>query len=857
MVGKIGSSEIPTDPMPVEAADMMVILTDKSRWVKASNREELAAKMQEVLGESVAGVTFGFQQPIQMRFNELMTGVKQDVAVKIFGEDLDILAAQAKKIGKIIAGVKGAEDLYVEAVSGLPQIVVHFDRDALSRFGLSILDANRTISAAFAGSSAGQVYEGEKRYELVVRLNQADRQVLDDVKNLFVTAADGTQIPLNQVAEVEMKRGVNQVQREDAKRRIIVAFNVRGRDVESVVKELQTRVDRKLTLPTGYYLTYGGQFQNLQDANKRLALAVPAALLLIFILLYFTFRSVRQSMLILTAIPLSAIGGIFALWLRGMPFSISAGIGFIALFGVAVLNGIVLIAEFNFLCKQGVLNMRDVIFQGTQTRLRPVLMTALVASLGFLPMALSGSAGAEVQRPLATVVIGGLVSATLLTLFVLPVLYMMSEKRLRMNSNLQMLLIAIGITFVLLTPRNSFAQEKHAQPRKISLQQAIKEMEEHNLTLKSGIYQTDYQRALLKTATEISKTEVSVMGGQYNSQRFDHNLTISQKIPNPAVSRRRTAMLNEQVTGAERQLHITKAELYQQLKSVYYTWLVAHHRERLLMEELERIAGFVKAAQLRFSTGETNRLEKSTAESLEAEIQAKIIRNQTEQANLQRQLQMLIHSPDAVIPNTDTPTKREITALLSDTAGILQNPYLQYLQQQVKIHRTGVELEKTSRLPDFSLGYFNQSLIGTSNFSGTETYGAGKRFQGFQVGVAVPIFNKAAKARIDAAGIQARIAETDLAQGTLHIKTQLDQAIESFKKANQSLSLYESKTLVIAEEIRVNAGKAYQAGEIGYMEYAQAISRALSIQNNYLDLIDEFNKSLILIEFLVNQHETK
>lgn len=855
VVGKIGTSEIPTDPMPVEAGDMMIILTDKSRWVKASSREELAEKMQKALSQSIAGVTFGFQQPIQMRFNELMTGVKQDVAVKIFGEDLEILASQAQKIGKIVGQVEGAEDVYVEAVSGLPQIVVHFDRQALAKFGISIADANRTINAAFAGSAAGLVYEGEQRYELVVRLKEAGRQTLDDVKKLFIAIPGGAQVPLDQVASVEMKNSVNQVQREDAKRRIIVAFNVRGRDVEGVVQELRTQIDSKIKLPAGYYTTYGGQFQNLQDANKRLAVAVPAALLLIFVLLYFTFRSLRQSLLILTAIPLSAIGGVLALWLRGMPFSISAGIGFIALFGVAVLNGIVLIAEFNFLRKQGISNLRKVISLGTQTRLRPVLMTALVASLGFLPMALSGSAGAEVQRPLATVVIGGLISATLLTLFVLPILYLMTEKRILPHANIRAVLLFIGLSIGLLSPEKGLAQE--ASVRQISLPQAIKEATENNLMVQNGLYQIDYQKTLLRTATDVAKTELSVMGGQYNSQRFDSNITISQKIPNPAVTRRKADLLGEQMTASEKRLAITKAELIRQIKSTYYLWLVRASREKLLAEEQERANGFVKAASLRYRTGEANRLETTTAASIQAEIQTKILRNRAEKANLQKELQLLTQSKSEVMPDDAAPVKRNADVLFVDTTGLAEHPYLQYLRQQTIIHQKVALLEKTNLLPDFSIGYFNQSLIGTPNVAGNELYGAGKRFQGFQIGVGVPVFNKASKARVNAANLQSKMAETDLNREMLTIKTQLDQASETYQRARQSLDLYESKTLVIADEIRENAGKAYQSGEIGYIEYAQAITRSWTLQNNYLDLVDEFNESVIRIEFLINHNEIK
>ena len=427
VVGKIGSSEIPTDPMPIEACDLMVILKDKNAWTKADSREELAEAMSEVL-EDVPGVTFGFLQPIQMRFNELISGVRQDVAVKIFGEDLEVLTRLSANVGKLVENIEGARDLYVEEVSGLPQIVVQINRDEVAKYGLNVTDVNNVINTAFAGKPAGLVFEGERRYDLTVRLDSVHRQTIENVQNIFITSPKGVQIPLKQLALVEFKLGPNQIQREDAKRRITVAFNVRGGDVESIVEALQEKIESDIDFPPGYYVTYGGQFENLQQAQARLSIAVPAALLLIFTLLFFTFHSVTQSILIFSAIPMAAIGGVFALLLRGMPFSISAGVGFIALFGVAVLNGIVLIAEFNRLKNEGMTDIKEIILKGTQVRLRPVLMTAAVASLGFLPMALATSAGAEVQKPLATVVIGGLVTSTILTLVVLPCLYYYIEK---------------------------------------------------------------------------------------------------------------------------------------------------------------------------------------------------------------------------------------------------------------------------------------------------------------------------------------------------------------------------------------------------------------------------------------------
>ena len=428
VVTKIGSGEVPTDPMPMEAADMMIILKDKKEWTSAKTFSELGEKMSKAI-EDVPGVTTSFQYPVQMRFNELMTGAKQDVVCKIFGENIDTLAHYAEKLGAIINTVEGAKNLYVEPVTGMPQVVIEYNRATIAQYNLNISDINRLINTAFAGQNTGMVFEEEKRFGLVVRLNTDKRKNLEDVQNLLIPTPQGTQIPLYLLANVQIKDGPNQIQREDAMRRIIVGFNVRGRDVQSIVNELQEKIDAQVKFPTGYYVTYGGAFENLNAAKQRLMIAVPVSLILIFILLFFAFNSAKQGLLIYSAIPLSAIGGIFFLALRGMPFSISAGVGFIALFGVAVLNGIVLIAEFNRLKTGGMTDLKQIVLEGTKLRLRPVMMTAFVASLGFLPMALSNGAGAEVQRPLATVVIGGLMIATLLTLFVLPILYMLFESK--------------------------------------------------------------------------------------------------------------------------------------------------------------------------------------------------------------------------------------------------------------------------------------------------------------------------------------------------------------------------------------------------------------------------------------------
>jgi cobalt-zinc-cadmium resistance protein CzcA len=429
VVGKTGSAEVPTDPMPPEATDMMIILKPQKEWKRNISYDELADEIYEKL-EAIPGIFFEKNQPIQMRFNELMTGIRQDVAVKIFGENLDSLLVYANQVAKVVQSVDGATSPQVERISGLPQINIEYDRTRIANYGLTIENVNDIVSTAFAGKSTGVVYENERKFDLVVRLDSTYRSSIDDVNNLMIPTNTGNQIPLSQVANVNYKLGPAQISREAGKRRIVIGFNVKDRDVQSVVTEIQTKLATQVNLPSGYYFTYGGTFENLQKASKRLMIAVPISLLLIFGLLFFTFNSMKQASLIFTAIPMSAIGGVFALLLRGMPFSISAGIGFIALFGVAVLNGIVLIGTFNQLEKECWNDVIKRVIEGTKIRLRPVLMTATVASLGFLPMALSSSAGAEVQKPLATVVIGGLITATFLTLFVLPLLYIIFNTKI-------------------------------------------------------------------------------------------------------------------------------------------------------------------------------------------------------------------------------------------------------------------------------------------------------------------------------------------------------------------------------------------------------------------------------------------
>ena len=427
VVTRIGSAEIPTDPMPVERADMMIALIPREEWTSADNRIDLMEMMEETLCQ-IPGLEVEMSQPIQMRNNELITGIRQDVAIMIYGNNMEELNRQARKVAKLIRKVEGISDPYIEQVSGLPQVQIHFNRSLMSRYGISIQDANSIIQSAYAGRTAGKIYEGERCFDIVVRMDNSLRNNPEKLSRLYIPIQNGGTVPLSQIADIKYENDLAQITHEEGTRRIYVGFNVNKRDVQSVIADVQNILDEKLKMPSGYYYTYGGDFKNMQEATRRLSVAIPAALCLILLLLYATLKNIKESMFVFSAIPLSAIGGILALWFRGLPFSISAGVGFIALFGVSVLNGIVLVGQFNNLEKSGIEDVRERIVEGCSSRLRPVIMTALVASFGFLPMALSQSDGAEVQRPLATVVIGGLLTSTLLTLFVLPSIYKTFKK---------------------------------------------------------------------------------------------------------------------------------------------------------------------------------------------------------------------------------------------------------------------------------------------------------------------------------------------------------------------------------------------------------------------------------------------
>ena len=846
VVSKIGAGEIPTDPMPIEAADLMIILKNKREWVSASNREELANKMAEAL-EIIPGVTFGFQQPIQMRFNELMTGVRQDVAVKIYGENLNDLSEYADQIGNIASGVEGAVDLYIEEVTGIPQIVITYKRDQLAKYGLSILDVNRSVQAAFAGASAGLVYENERRFDLVVRLEKANRNDVESVRNLYISRKDGHQIPLYQVANVEIKDGPYQIQRDDTRRRILVAFNVRNRDVESVVTELKQKIEASVVFAPGYSIAYGGQFENLIEARQRLAVAVPLALLLIFVLLYFTFKSVKQGVLIFTAIPLSAIGGILALYLRGMPFSISAGVGFIALFGVAVLNGIVLIAEFNHLKQEGVTDIFDRIYQGTKTRLRPVIMTASVASLGFLPMALSQSGGAEVQRPLATVVIGGLITATFLTLIVLPILYYYFEKGVRVKPGAVLPILLVGA--LMFQVNGVQAQERQSYTLEESIETAIK----NNPSLRAADLRTQQEKALKGASWNLPKTDFNLTHGQYNSVfDNDNQFNVSQSIAFPTVYANQSKFANAKVESSEWREAMTRNELVQQVKSTWYRLLMEKNKRKLLIEQDSIYRSFSRAANLRYETGETNLLEKATAESQVAEIKVMMEQNKADIEIYQTALKTLLNTDELIDLAADSLIERDVAGLIGD-ANVDSNPTLAWFRQQIEVAEREKSVEKSKLMPDLMIGYFNQSLIGPNqDINGNPVnYTSSDRFTGFQVGIAIPIFGaKSQAASIKTIELKKQESEALVQSVNNELEGRLQALLQQYYKFQNSLSYYRSTALPQASLILKQAQAGFQSGDIGYVEYTQGLSRSLDVRFNYLDILNQYNQTIIQIEFI-------
>lgn len=839
VVGKIGSGEVPTDPMPIDASDMMVILKDKSEWTSAKTFDELSEKMAKAL-EAIPGVNFGFQYPVQMRFNELMTGAKQDVVCKIFGENLDTLSKYANELAHVVENIEGAKDLFVEPIAGMPQIVINYNRANIAQYGLNISDINKVINTAFAGQSTGMVYEGEKRFDLVVRMNNAQRTDVSDVQNLLIPTPAGTQVPLNMLADVQIKEGPNQIQREDAKRRIIVGFNVHNRDVESIVQELKEKVNTSIRFPDAYYATYGGAFENLTAAKKRLSIAVPISLILIFILLYFAFNSIKHGLLIYTAIPLSTIGGVFALAARDMPFSISAGIGFIALFGVAVLNGIVLIAEFNRLKASGLSNLKEIVTKGTKLRLRPILMTALVASLGFFPMAFSNGAGAEVQRPLATVVIGGLLVACLLTLFVLPLLYMLFENgfaKKKLNVSVVLMLLLLG------------ANQGIQAQNNIDLKAAIDSAMRNNLQVKNERLKAEYNKKLISTGFAPSPTLISGEYGQINSFYNDNKISIAQSINFPTVYTKQKEALVQQWKSNVIAVNLKEIEVKRQVRLAYYTYLYLMEKQNLLGHIDTLYSDFLSKASLQFKLGESNILALKTAENQRTQVAIQLQQLQADINILSTQFQLLLNTKTHCLPQS-MPLKMSYQ-LQQDSSQVNKHPSLQLTQQYKQVLLAQTRFEKARLLPDINLAYSNMTMQGVG--ANDVLYNSSTHFQSAQIGLGIPLFYGAYKARIKAAKSNELIADNNLLLEQTHLQIQLNNTLVQYNNRLKTIKYYESSSLQNATNIINTANKQLYNGSINYMEWTLLTNQAINVQSDYLSEVLKLNESIIYLQYLLNQ----
>lgn len=847
IVSRIGVAEVPTDPMPMDIADIFVILKPQDEWTTVKSKAELVTKMKEAV-EQIPGVNYEFTQPIEMRFNELLEGVREDVAIKLYGDDIQVLASKAEEISRIIAGTPGIGDMKVEATTGLPQMTVKYDRRKIAQYGLNIEELNTIVQSSFAGGQAGMIFEGEKRFELVVRLDSQNKKGIEDLRNLFVHLPNNGQIPLKEVAEVSFLPGPMQISRDNTNRRTYVGINVRGRDVKSLVTEIQGKLDAKLDLPPGYYIRYGGAFENLERASERLTIVVPIALGLIFLLIFFALKSMKQTAMIYMAIPLAAIGGVFSLWLRDMPFSISAGVGFIVLFGVAVLNGLVLIGGWNELKEEGITDLTVRIKEGAVRRIRPILLTALTDVLGFLPMAISTSAGAEVQQPLATVVIGGMITATLLTLFVLPILYQWVEKResninIPKPSTILVLVVALGA----LSTGSVHAQV--ASPNIINNEdQAIKIALNNNGKVISA--RTNVQKAELekKSAIDIDKTELGVQYGQINSFQNDFAFDVNQRFEFPTVYSTQRSVAVEKTESRKLHLASTENDVRYAVRESWNQLSYLYELKQLYLYQDSIYSKFLNVAELRYELEAASYLEKAAAEAKSMEVKNALSINDAEIRTIVSRLNLLVND---TVDYTYVPSSFLPYGLNdNDSSAVLQNPKLRYVEQQIKIAQAERKVEKAKMLPSLSVGYFNQSMIG-SQTNGGSVAGASNRFSGVQGGISVPLFFGSNKAKIRMMSLNEQIAKTDADYYTSVLNSQFEQQLNTVLQHQGSLEYYQGQAVPQSNLILDNAQKSFSAGAINYVEYFHNIQQALEIQFNHWKTVKEFNQSVIKLEYLV------
>ncbi|WP_434035855.1 CusA/CzcA family heavy metal efflux RND transporter [Formosa sp. 4Alg 33] len=834
VVSRIGVAEIPTDPMPMDLADVIVILKPKSEWVSASSKDELIDKMKEAV-QVIPGVNYEFTQPMEMRFNELLEGVREDIAIKLYGEDIYVLSEKAEEVTKLIAGIEGIGDMKAEATTGLPQMTITYNRQKLAQYGLQINDLNQIVESAFAGGKAGVIFEGEKRFDVVVRLQEKNRIDITDVQNLFIKLPGGSQIPLKEIADISYKAGPMQISRDNTNRRTYVGVNVRGRDVKSLVTEIQAKLDAELKLPPGYFIRYGGAFENLERASSRLQTVVPIALLLIFVLIYFALKSFPQTLMIYIAIPMATIGGVFALWLRDMPFSISAGVGFIVLFGVAVLNGLVMISGLNELKDEGVVNLKDRIFEGTKRRIRPIMLTAFTDVLGFLPMAISSSAGAEVQRPLATVVIGGLLTSTLLTLFVLPILYHWVEERQDKITLKRSMGPAIAIMVLCLgLPQLTFAQQVPNQSQEISLEDAVQLSKTQYPLLKQKALAIDKEEAIKSTAFDLGITNLSTGGEELRGgEGIYTTVRVAQNNIDVFGIGAKKQLQDQRILLAERAYQLSELQLALEVKKA---WAKAYQTKMQynLYSELDSIyTKFEQAVALNYEVEAISRLEYAAAKNQYYQIQNTKTKAFTAYSVALQQLNLWLASDTFyTVPDTFDGHDALISAL-----DIEKHPAYQVAELQVKASEAQLKAAKANSLPKFSVQGGLQNVDGHSGF------------YSFQGGISIPFLSGSKRADIKTAKIDKQIAESNVRLRQEQVRSEYFQAQAQYSQWSESWMFYNSKVLPLAKEQRQGALLAYKEGAVDYSGFSQLIKEAIQSELDAQEALLNYLNSLFELQY--------
>ncbi|WP_179348801.1 CusA/CzcA family heavy metal efflux RND transporter [Winogradskyella pacifica] len=837
IVSRIGVADVPTDPMPMDIADVFVILKPSSEWTSASSKGELVDKMKAAVS-IVPGVNFEFTQPIEMRFNELLTGVREDVAIKLFGDDLDILAAKADDIGKLIANVEGVGDMKVEATTGQPQISIHYKRNKLAQYGLNVKTLNTIVEASFAGGQAGVIFEGERRFDLVVRLDKSNRTDISDLQNLFINLPSGTQIPLSEVADVSFQPGPMQISRDNTNRRTYVGINIRDRDVKSVVLDIQDILDEKLELPAGYYIRYGGAFENLERASNKLKTVVPLALLLIFILIFFALKSLPQTLMIYIAIPMATIGGVFALWLRDMPFSISAGVGFIVLFGVAVLNGLVMISGLNELKEEGVTNLKDRIIEGTKRRIRPIMLTAFTDVLGFLPMAISSGSGAEVQRPLATVVIGGLLTATLLTLFVLPILYHWVEnKSFTFKGNKKVIMATAMLALMLAIPATINAQEANSELPQITIDEAVKLSKENYPNLKVMQLEISKQKQLKSTAFDLGTTQIFTGGEEINNGAGIYT-TIGAGQTNIDLFgiAPKQELQNQRIQLVEKAFQLSELELEREVKQAWANALRSK-RNYLLYKELDVIyTKFEDAVTLNYEVEAISKLEYSAAKTQALQMHNKLVQAMSQYNVALQQLNLWLVSDDFYT----VPDSIEVDGLEIENFNAEMHPLYGISQLQVAEAEANYKAAKADNLPKFNLQGGLQKVNGNSGYV---TY---------QAGVSIPFLSGTNKARIKTARIDKEIALVNSDFKKKQVVSKYTQSQENYQKWKTTWLFYKDEVLPLVKDQKAGALFAYKEGEIDYSAFTQLIKDAIQLEVEAETALTNYLESTFQLQYYKN-----